>query len=83
MTEQEKKDILEEERIFYIECESILRSFAGKPRLDDYEIASHMKLCRLYLDEYLPCYKSIFHPESPFALRFKEDKDRENIKRIN
>ena len=82
MSEQEKKVILEEERTFYIECETILRSFAGKPSLEEFEIESHMKLCKLYLDKFLSCYNSIYHPESPFALRFKEDHNHEAYNRI-
>ena len=70
MTEQEKQKLLEEEKGYYIECETSLRALLRFPRLTQREIESHMKCCEDYLNEYLSDYKNIYHKVSPFALKF-------------
>ena len=70
MTEEEKRVLLEEERQYYIECETSLRALLCFPKLTQREIDSHMKSCADYLDSYLDVYKNIYHSVSPFALRF-------------
>ena len=83
MTVEEKRKLLEEERGFYIECETMLRSLIGRPSLTEYEIESHMKACRLFLDEYLEKYQSVYHKDSPFAIKFKENVDGKINERVN
>ena len=71
MTEQEKLQILEAEEDMYIRCESFIRSVVPNlPSLQKWEIESHMQACREYIDGYLDLYKDIYHPVSPFALKF-------------
>ena len=73
MTKEEKTALLEREKAFYIKNESLLRAIVSRmPRLTETEIQAHMKACEDYLDEYLHIYKDIYHPASPFALRFEE-----------
>lgn len=71
MTEQEKQKLLEAEEDMYIRCESFMRSVVPRlPALQSWEVESHMKACREYLEKYLDEYKDIYHPLSPFALKF-------------
>ena len=73
MTAEEKAELLEKEKAFYIKNESLLRALLARvPQLTEKEIEAHMQACEEYLDKYLDVYKDIHHPASPFAIKFEE-----------
>ena len=81
MNETEKKHLLAKEKEYYVKNESLLRAMINwAPKLTNEEVDLHMKACREFLDKYFETYKTIYCPESPFAIKFEEIENAEEKK---